>query len=204
MSESIVTLVEKIKTDGVESGKRAAEEILNKTREKAEKILADTEAQAATIVTAAQAQAQAIARQQEHELQLASRDAVLAVRETIVRTVQSVLARETSNALADRKLLAVLIRDMLIEYAHQDARQINPITLNVNEKALADVSDWLLSRKTDGEQDLISDVNLQANLRKLGFEFTINEATVEVTVESIAEVLGQLVSSKVREILDAG
>jgi len=205
MSESIASLVEKIKADGVESGRKAAEEILADARAKARQILDDANNDAAGIIARANADAEAIARQQRHELELAARDAVLRAREEIVRTIHTALRYRSEAVLADEATLTSLIRDMLVEYARQDARQISPITLHVNETAVARVTEWLIAQKIDdANADVAMDVDLQANLQKLGFEYTVNEATVEVTVDSVAEVLGQLVSAKVREILRAG
>ena len=65
------------------------------------------------------------------------------------------------------------------------------------------ITDWALKYLSETErQEARAHVDLKRTLKGAGFEYRVSESTVEVTVESIVEVLKEQVTPRLREVLD--
>jgi V/A-type H+-transporting ATPase subunit E len=201
MAETIETFVQKLQTEGVQAGKQEASRLTNAAQTEADRILADAKEQAEKILADAQAESHRMAERQRSELDLALRDAVLRFRKGVNQAIASLLDAKTSEVMSDEKFLVSLIHDVVVQYAQADAGQT--VTVNVNPKAMDAVADWAMKYvghgKSDGDHGR---VDLRGNLRSVGFEYSVSESTVEVTVDSIVEVLKGNMSPRLRETLD--
>jgi vacuolar-type H+-ATPase subunit E/Vma4 len=201
MAESIESFVEKLQAEGVEAGRKAAEQLQSDARTEAERIIVEAKADAEAIVAEAQAQAKRIADRERNELDLAIRDAVLAFRARMSAAVESLLSYEVGKALTDTGFLATLIHDVVVNYAHEDARSDEQIRISVNPEAIDAITDWAL-KYMGSENPEHAHVDLKSTLKTVGFEYRVAESTVEVTLESIVDVLREQVSPALREVLD--
>lgn len=201
MAQSIEAFVEKLHTEGVEAGRKAADQLRGEAQSDRERIIAEAKAEAEAIVTEAGAQAKRIADRERSELDMAIRDAVLAFRSRISAAVESLLSAEVGATLADTGFLADLIRDVVLNYAREDARSAEQIRISVNPDAIEAITDWALKCLT-GDNASRAHVDLKSTLKTVGFEYSVAESTVEVTLESIVAVLGEQVSPRLREVLD--
>jgi len=200
MPESIESFVRKLQEEGVQAGRQAAEQVIAEARQQAETILREAHLQAENILRDTQTDAKKLTEQNKNEIALAARDAILQLRENISHSLRVILENEVRAVLADQAFLAELIRDMMRQYAAQDAQRQETIEIRVPPEAVEQVKNLALARLRD-EHGPLQKFNLFGTLKKQGFEYTVRESTVEVTVDSIGEYLGNLVTEQVRESL---
>ena len=74
MTETIESFVEKLKSEGVEEGKRQAEQLREDAEQQARQIISDAEKQAQKAIGDAKAEAESILFRNRTELELAARD----------------------------------------------------------------------------------------------------------------------------------
>lgn len=203
MAQSIEAFVQKLQAEGVQAGKDAADRLRAEAQAEGERIVADARRRAEQIVADADAQARRTAEQQQHELELAARDAVLRLREAVGTAVAQLLRHQAGEVLADRQFLAKLIHDVVTQYAHDDAHREVTVEVRVNKDTADALADWAVSylghAHADGKR---ADIDLKGTLQGVGFEYTAGESTVEVTAESVVAVLQEHMTPRLREILD--
>lgn len=201
MAQTIESFVEKLQTEGVDAGKKAADELLGEARSQADQIIAEANEKAAGIVADAQAEAGRNSERERNDLDLAIRDAVLAFRSRISEAVGALLVHEVGKSLSDTDFLVKLIGDIVASYAHEDARSGEQIRISVNPDATAAITDWALKYLSSDNPEH-AHVDLKSTLKTVGFEYRVSESTVEVTLESIVDVLREQVNPQLRDVLD--
>ncbi len=203
MAQTIESFVQKLQAQGVEAGKQEAQKLRREAEAQAAHIVADAQAQAAKIIADAEAQARQLSAQQQHELELASRDALLRLRKGIIATLDAVLRYKATQALSDPQFLPQLIHDIVVQYAEQDGRLTRDIEINVSPQNVQTVTDWAIGfigqHHKDHEE---APINLKGTLKSAGFEYRVEESTVEVTVDAVTDVLRGLVTPRLRELLE--
>jgi V/A-type H+-transporting ATPase subunit E len=203
MAETIETFVARLQADGVRAGRAEAEEIVAKARRQAEEIVSQAERTASEIVSDARRQAEQNLERSRGELDLAARDAVLKLRQAIEDVVESILARGAADQLGDSDFLAELLHDLVMLYARSDIDRSQNIEINVSPEAQAKLAEWAISRIVRKAEEAGTSVDLKGALSSAGFEYTVSGATIEVTPESVVEVLSELVGPRLKEIIDS-
>jgi vacuolar-type H+-ATPase subunit E/Vma4 len=202
MVSSIETFVKKLKDEGVQAGRDTAADIMEKANSDAEKLINDAKSEAEKIMEEARREAELLLVQQEQELKLAARDAVLKFQEGLSKSVVAFIKQEADKSFSDERFFTELIRDTVLQYAAKDTSTQGLVTLNVSEESAERLSSWVKNKLATSEKNERGlDFSLLGSLKSNGFEYTIQGEIVEITPESIAEVLGGFVSSKVRVIL---
>ena len=204
MADTIESFVKKLQADGVDVGRQEAAKIQQAARDEAEKTIDDAKRQAEKIVADARADADGMLARAKTELQLASRDAVLKLRNALARALEAIVAEGTKEKLADAGFLGQVLHDLVKLYAesHMGARSA-PMTIDVQPEMKQKLREWALSELGQQAIDpLRSSFNLRGALAATGFEYKIAGATVEVTVESVVEMLKDLVGPGLRDVLD--
>lgn len=226
MPQTIEDFVAKLKTDGVEAGQAAAEQLRAEGKAQAADVIEQAKAQAEKIVSDAEAQAQSILAKGRNELKLAARDAVLRLRETIAAALRAVLRGPVEQQLLSAEFLAPMLHDLIRQYARADCERASTITINLPPEQCAQLATWAIGElgrtahtrdanvqlkspqgeyadKAAGseEGDFVS-IDLKGMLAEAGFEYRVTGATVEVTVDSVVDTLSELVGGRVRELLD--
>lgn len=202
MPDSIESFVKKLQEEGVNAGKKAAEEIKNSAKREADDIIANAKTRADQILVKAKTDADNQFSRMKTELELAARDTVLKLRETIGQVFSSMLSQKIEKHLSDPDFLRQIIREVIITYAKADAAQPNNMKINISDKIGENIYDDMLKhlfQNLNEEQDKIV---LQRSLSKAGFEYTIDGATVEVSPDSISELISDMVGPGLQEILD--
>lgn len=200
MPESIETFVRKLQEEGVEAGKNAAEKLIEEAKQQTETIIQEARRQASELLADTQTEANKITEQHQNELDLATRDALLQLQENITSSVQVILENEVRTTLSSPTFLADLIRDVMLQYARQDVQHQDAIEIRVPPETVQQVKDLALERLRQNEGSATK-FSLHSTLKKQGFEYTVRESTVEVTVESITEFLSKMVTEQVRDSL---
>ncbi len=202
MSESLESFVKKLQEEGVDAGRKAAEAILQEAREEADAILADARREAEEIVAEAQARGRAILARTQAEMELAVRDALLKLRRSFDRILSTLLTARTEKELSDPGRLAAIIREVVTAYARADAAGEHPFQLRLPERMRHELDRFVLD---DLLGNLGADPNgtdVRATLSRGGFEYRFHGGTVEVTAESVAEVLFDMVSPRLQELIE--
>ncbi len=200
MADTIESFVEKLQQDGVDAGKAEAAKVVADAQAQADEILADAKKQAEGIVTDAKAGAQRSLEQGRNELELAARDVFARLRNEIAGAIGEVLRRGAGAALADEQFLAGLLRDVVVEYAREDAKGVWPIEVRISENVSEKVVESAVAALTDAGAGADA-LNLAGRLKAAGFEYSVSGGLVEVTAESIADALGEMISPKLRELI---
>jgi vacuolar-type H+-ATPase subunit E/Vma4 len=202
MAKGVAELVKALEDEGLEPGRRRAEQLTQAAEAEARQILEQANQRAEQIIRDAEEQSRQTQVRARSELTLAARDAVLRLRETIISGMQELLRLEVEQALEDASFLKELIQDLVRQYAQADADGKVQIELNLTRPASRQLNDWAIStiqhQMHSGSTTLLHDT-----LQKAGFEYRIDEGTVEVTVDSVSEVLGRMVGAELRERLTA-
>ncbi len=203
MADTIESFVAKLQAEGVQAGEQAADKLRQEAQRQTEKVIGDAGERAERIIADAESQARSIVERGKTELQLAARDAVLELRQTLGRVLQAVLARGAREKLADADFLADVLREIVLLYARADLEHRQIIKINVSpdlhEKLAGWAMDVIAQEKLEG---LKTSIDLKGTLAEAGFEYTADDATVEVTESSVVEALTELVSPSLREVLD--
>lgn len=202
MANSIETFVQKLQAEGVQAGREEAQKLVDEARAEAEGIVAQAGEQAERITGEAREKAAESLRQGQDELELAARDVLLKLREAVMRALQAVLARGSGEALADKEFLAKLIHDVVVQYAQKDAAGAADVEVQVSDEALQSLTDWAAKEMAQEKAGSKPQVNFKGRLASAGFEYTTAGGKIEVTPESIASVLSEMVSPRLKELLD--
>jgi len=200
MAETIESFVEKLQKEGIETGKAEAEKIIADARAEAEKIIADAKAQAEAIVNDARAQAQRDLKRGRDELELACRDTILHLRETINRIIKAVLEQAVDEKLHDDEFLESIIRQVVTQYAKQDAEGTRSIEIKLNDETLQAILSRTTAEMAKANQARAG-MNLKGGLKSAGFQYESGEGKVEVTADSITVVLMGMISPRLREVI---
>jgi V/A-type H+-transporting ATPase subunit E len=203
MAETIETFITKLRTEGIQQGKQEAQQIKEEARKEADILLAEAKAQADKIIADANSEAKGILSRGSTELELASRDAVLKLRESLEQALQSVLLGPVEKNLNDDTFLKELIKSIMDRFLSAAMDSYTPVKINVSAEIHKKLVDWAINELRSRYQDHTGGFDLNNNLRQAGFEFTVHGATVEVTRDSVLETLMNLVGPHLREVLSS-
>jgi len=202
MAESIESFVERLQKEGVEVGRAEAEKIASEARADADRTRAEARAEAEKIVAEARTEAERTLEQGRGELALAARDVFARLRETLTKAVAEVVRRGASAALADEAFLRTLLHDVIVQYAQKDAEGTWPIELRISESTGDQVIDGALKALTDEGRSGGDEVDLKGRLKSAGFEYSVSRGVVEVTPESVAAALEEMIGPRLRELIE--
>ncbi len=201
MTETIDSLVEKLKSEGIEQGRQEAGQLLEEARQQSEKIIAEAESKAADIIAEANKEAESLVRRGHTELELAARDATLKLQEALQRSLMSVIGRAVEEKLDDAEFVKELIHSIVVRYVEADIMDSHLMEIDVSPAMRDRLSEWAINQLRQVTADSSIYVDIKDNLRQAGFEVSFEGATVEITRESVVETLMQLVGPRLREIL---
>ncbi len=199
MAESIDSFVTKLRNEGVLAGQAAAEKIRSEAESEAKRLLEAAEAQARRIVEDSKAEARKTLARAQAELKLAARDTVLALQEALSRALREILLARTHEALSNVDFLKSVLHDLILQYVRADIEGKGSLAINVSDQTRHQLVDWAINeihQKAPGRQ-----IDLQAALSGAGFEYQANGGTIEVTPESVVEVLNGLIGPELRRIV---
>ncbi|HUS47301.1 MAG TPA: hypothetical protein VNA25_11520 [Phycisphaerae bacterium] len=203
MGDTIETFVARLQTEGVEAGKKEAGKISQAAQAQAEQVLKQAQAEAEKIIAQADERAKSILDKSQTELKLAARDTLLRLRDAIKRCLEAVLSAALTQQLSDEGFLRELLHGLIVQYAQADLEGRPTIEIRVAPETQRKLLDWTLQEISHGAPGgKHVPVDLKGTLSQAGFEYSLSGGTVEVTVESVAAVLKELISAELRRLLD--
>ena len=102
MAHTVQSFIDTLRSDGVEAGRKAAEEIRREAQQQAEQLIAEAEAKARQIVEEAEQQRQKTIERTRTDLELAARDTVARLRDALSQAVNRVLTHAVSENIRRR------------------------------------------------------------------------------------------------------
>lgn len=201
MTDTIESFIAKLKTEGVEEGKRQADQLRNDAVQESDRIIADARTQAEKMISEANARAESILARSQTELELATRDAVLKLRESLEKILEAILHNQVGRQLDDSQFLKELIQSIIQRYIDADIDSYAPVKINVEPEMRQQLCDWAIGKlRVDTGEDP-GGFDFRDTLRQSGFEFSLHGATIEITQDSVVETLMQLVSPNLRQVI---
>lgn len=205
MAETIESFVSKLQQDGVQAGQKEAERIRQEARDEAERILADARKQAEDIVADAEKEAESIVSRGRTDLRLAARDTILQLRDGLSRVLRGVLSYHVQQTLDDADFLGKTLHEVIVSYVRCAVEQgeESEILVNVKPEMKGKLVDWALTEIAErhGHADRLS-LDLKGTLKQAGFEYRVEGGTYQVTVDSVVEMLQQMVGPTLRDQID--
>ena len=204
MPETIESFVAKLQADGVEAGKAEAGRILADAKAQADRIIADAKAQADKIVATANTDADNLLARGKTELSLASRDTVLKLQEALNRAMQTLVSDAVKAPMSDTAFLGKLLHEVVLLYIKQLQEDREVMRINVSGPLREELTRWAL--KEIGEatvEGYRGCLDMKSTLMSAGFEYTVSGATVEVTPDSVTTALADILTPRLREILES-
>ena len=203
MAETLKSFIDKLQSDGVAAGRQEADKIRSQAEHEAQEIIRQAQEQAKTIVAQAQSERESMLMKTRTELELAARDTLNRLQETLTKGLRAVLAVAVDEKLGDEDFVQKALLEIVNQYAQADAQGANTITINVSEDLRNKLAQWAIAtfHKSSELQEKKKFVDLQGTLKKAGFEYRLAGGTVEMTVDSTVETLMEMVGPEVREII---
>ena len=201
MGETIESFVAKLQAEGVQAGQQEAEKLRAEAARQAEQIVQQANQQADKILADAKRDAEKLLARSQSELRLAARDTVHRLREALGRALREVLARGAEQKLSDPEFLGGLLHELATMYARADIEHKNGITIDLRPDLRDKLLAWALRETAQREQAAGLHMDLKGTLKEAGFEYSISGAKVEVTLSSVAEILSEMVSPRLREVI---
>ena len=202
MADSIETLVAKLQAEGVEAGQQAAAKLQSEAEQQAEAIEAEARAGAEKIIADAKAEAESTVARSKTDLELAARDVVMGLRQTLNQALTAVLAQAVKEPLGDAEFLKGLIHELALEYGKADIEGMSTVKLRLTPEMMGRLADWAIGELHEKALGEGVTLDLKGRLRQAGFEYSVTGGTVEVTEDSVTSALAGLVGPSLRELFD--
>lgn len=197
--ESMEAFVERLQQDGVEAGKVKGAEIVAEAESRAQSLLHQVQAEAEQIRSAARREAELIISRGKTELEQAARDVLLKLKGMVDQSLHRILLGAMESELQDTEFLKSLIHEVAGAYVKADLGR-HKHTVCLTDQTKAQIESWAL-RQLSAELNCQGELTLTGALRGGGFEVRQNGAALEVTPESLTDLLVELVSPGVRALI---
>jgi len=200
MPTNLETFVKTLESEGVDAGKKAAQKIEAQARAEADRIIAEGKLQAQQIVDNANSQAETIASRLNSSLELAARDAILMLREKISEQLTKLLQLNVDKALNKDETLVDILREVIPAYIKTSV-DTQTTEINLSSNLQGKLLEGALKELTNSLKKQNVEVDINRSLAKAGFEFKIEGSTIEVSTESVTEMLAEMIDPDLQKFL---
>ena len=199
MSQSVQELIGKIRKEGLEAGRKQAEEIEAQAREKAESLITEARAEAQRIVARAVAERDKAERATRASLQQAARSTLISLEQSIDARLTRIIRKDVREALTGERL-AELIAMLATEYVSSTSGA-QDVEVVLSEENCKQLRDGLLARL---QESLKGGITIRS-AHDVGAGFTISfdggKSGFDFSEEALARHLGGYASDQVAELL---
>ncbi len=199
MSQQVQELIDKIKTEGIETADQKSREIEDTAKAQAKKIVDEAQGQARQIIAEANAEAQKTQASTQIALKQSSRDTLLALRKSIESVLKKVIAKEVSDSLSTDKLAGIL--EAVIGSSIENQSGENDVLATINAKDLDQMGNGFLAKL---QKKVKGSIKLQANdgiTKGFTISFDQGKSCFDFSDESLAEYLGGYLNTQVAQLL---
>lgn len=200
MAEELKNLIDRIHEDAVEKATKEAEAILEKARDQAEAIRREANDKAKAILKKAEADSSVFAARGRKAIEQAARDIVIAVGQSITRTVEQFAAREVAAEMSE-DFLKTMILKVISSYCERGAGE--EIDLLVSEKDQEQIARFFLSKFRDALEKGV-DIHPSGDVLS-GFRIVIDKEHVQhdFTGDAIAAAMARILRPHLAERVKA-
>ncbi|MEZ6130250.1 MAG: hypothetical protein R3C59_16315 [Planctomycetaceae bacterium] len=209
-------LIDRLKADGIAEGQRQADHLIDQARQQALKIVDEAQAEADRIVAKAHEESRNIIDHGRQDLQLASRDTLLTLKESFQTEFRHRFRRLVRERLEDRQFLEKLILEIAHREFPADSTGAMKILLPADRVEIEELSGSIENAATDSLAAFV--LGLSGDLLREGLTFGVSDTQdsglrvqlvdddveLEFTDETLTGLLMQFVAPRFRMLLDHG
>ncbi len=198
MEVQLRELLETIKKDGVQQAERAAQEIVEKAQAQAATIVGRAEQQAAQLLEDGRAKIKRLEHSSQELLKQAARDQLLLVEGRLIALLKRCLLQQQRELLTPTRFADIIVQAL----AKGLTGQGKPLQIEVAQEEQQQIITYLRTKLTtkilERQIELFSSPSLQH-----GFRLSIQKGmlTYDLSVEAIAEAMGQLLHPTLQQLL---
>ena len=201
MEVQLRELLETIKKDGVQQAERAAQEIVDKAGAQAATIVSNAEQQATQLLEDSHAKIKRLENSSQELLKQAARDLLLLVEERLIALLKRSLLQEQQKLLTPTRFAAIIVGAVSQGLANEGKALQIEVAKEEQEQIVAYLRAKLTTEIIEQQIEIFSSPSLQR-----GFRLSIKNGmlTYDLSVEAIAETMGQLLHPTLRQLLSEG
>lgn len=213
-SSGVQELIDKLHQEGVATGESLGEQIVVNARKEAIQILDEARTEADKIIADARLEREKFIENANTSLRLASRDALLRVREACFEEFKNRLKRLVGFTLQDRKFLEALILEVARKAQPEDSQKRTRVLLPAGLATKEEIAGEVSSVQPGSLAAFI--LGLTADLLREGLSFGVtdgpspgitiqiveDDVQLELTDETLTKLLLQYLAPRYRAILE--
>ena len=201
MPTNIESFVKTLESEGVDAGRKAAQKIEAEAKKKAETIISEAKETSSQIIADAQTEAEKVKARMDSSLELATRDAILQLREKLSQQLETILKLNVEQALNDEDTLVHVLREVIPAYAKADIEKELTTEVNVASGLKSRLLETALRELAHTLKKENVQMNISHNLAKSGFEYKVEGSTVEVSTDSVTSLLAEMIDPELQQFL---
>ena len=196
MESKLEHLIQKIKSDGIDEARKAADEIIAKAEKDAETIVKKARANAEQLIADSEKEAGKLMSNAEAALKQAARDTVLVTKEKLLKLFAAAFKQKIGATMSPG-----FMKEMVLKMTENWGKD-KAVELLVSERDLKQLRDLVVSDTRTGLKEAVT-IKVDKGISR-GFRVGLRGSDVyyDLTDESIAEFLGEFLNPGIREILD--
>ncbi len=199
MSQQVQELIDKIKSEGIQTAEEKSREIESQAQAQSQKIINDAKSQAEQMIIEAKEEIKKMQESTQMALKQASRDTLLSLRKEIENTLQKIIVSQVNEALSSENLSHIL--STVIEKTAEKKGADTDIQIALKDEDLKSLKDGFTAKLQD---KLKQSIKLQA-AEDISGGFTISydggKSSFDFTDESLAKYLGAYLNTQVAELV---
>ncbi len=199
--DALETFIEQLHAEGVELGRQEAARLRAAAQAEAAAVIARAEESARQLIAEAEKKARALQAETHSDLALAVRDSQLELRDKLSRALTTLLQQSVERELGDPAFLQEVLRELIVAYAAAAGLGAADAEVHVRPEAVDKLTSALSGMLGQALTDATKGLDVKGTLRTAGFEYHVDNFAIEVTPESVAEKLAQLVTPRLRSLL---
>lgn len=205
-SSGVQKLIDRLHGQGVAKGKEEADALLSAARRQAMEVLDDAKRQADGILSAAREEAERTRRSGEAAVRLAGRDAIIELTEALREDFHHKLRYLVQHQLEDESFLREMILEITRNATSRDGDQVNLVFLgdtSSDEFAGGSLDAFARGLAADAVRQGLTYSISDSETPGIRVQFVEDQLEVDLTAETLTELLIKYLSPKFREILES-
>ena len=199
MSQHVQELIDKIKSEGIQTAKQEAGEIAKQAQDQANKLNEDAKAVSDQLLQNTNDDIKKIHESTHMALKQASRDILLALRSEIENMLKKIISSQVKDSLSSAQLASIIAE--VIKGSSQADKSTSDIRVTLNANDLKELKESFVAKlkekvkgtiKLEASEDIDKGFTISYDAGKSNFDFTD---------ESLAQFLSQYLNSQVSDLL---
>lgn len=215
ISSGVEALIERLRDEGVNAGQAQAEKILSDAETRAKWIVSQAEEEAERVVRSARAEAERARTAAAEAMQVAARDALLAVKADLTNQFARKVRRLVSDSVSKEEMLEKMILEVvgrMREHTDDDEETtvilprdvvgVDDLRRNIGELRTGSLTHFVLAQTSDMLRDGVSFGVSEDNQGGLQLTWRNGEVTLDMTDRAVADLLLAHLQPRFRALLE--